>query len=98
MSLNKGEVNPLGVLKLRRLKFIPAHFTTVRIGPLVDIKFLTQWINYNLNSRYGIKQSVMIDQDNKIKEVIEIGLEDGREITLLLLGCPYINNNTKELF
>jgi hypothetical protein len=40
----------------------------------------------------------MIDQDNKIKEVIEIGLEDGREITLLLLGCPYINNNTKELF
>ena len=68
MSLNKGEVNPLGVLKLRRLKFIPAHFTTVRIGPLVDVKFLTQWINYNLNSRYGIKQSVMIDQDNKIKK------------------------------
>ena len=98
MSLNKGEVNPLGVLKLRRLKFIPAHFKTIKVDENVDIIFLTYWINYNLNSRYGIKKSVVVDQNNKMKDVIEVGLEDPREITMLLLGCPHLHKNTKEIF
>jgi hypothetical protein len=93
MSLSRGEVNPLGVLGLRRLSFIPKHFTTVTVGNnLIDIKLLDHWINYHLNSRYAIKKSLKLDSLKKITEVIEIGIEDPRELTMLTLGCPYVHN------
>ena len=93
MSLSRGEVNPLGVLGLRRLSFIPKHFTTVTVGNnLIDIKLLDHWINYHLNSRYAIKKSFKLDSSKKITEVIEIGIEDPRELTMLTLGCPYVHN------
>jgi hypothetical protein len=90
MALSRGEVNPLGVLKLRKLSFIPDHFTKMKVD-LVDIKLLDQWINYHLNSRYAIKKTIALDQNKKMVEVIEIGIEDSREITMLTLGCPYIH-------
>lgn len=93
MSLSRGEVNPLGVLGLRQLSFIPKHFTTVTVGNnLIDIKLLDHWINYHLNSRYAIKKSFKLDSSKKITEVIEIGIEDPRELTMLTLGCPYVHN------
>jgi hypothetical protein len=90
MALSRGEVNPLGVLKLRKLSFIPDHFTKMKVD-LVDIKLLDHWINYHLNSRYAIKKTIALDQNKKMVEVIEIGIEDSREITMLTLGCPYIH-------
>jgi hypothetical protein len=90
MALSRGEVNPLGVLKLRKLSFIPQHFTKISID-LTDIKLLDHWINYHLNSRYAIKRTYSLDSNKKLVEVIEIGLEDSREITMLTLGCPYVH-------
>ena len=58
---------------------------------LVDIKLLDHWINYHLNSRYAIKKTITLDHNKKMVEVIEIGIEDSREITMLTLGCPYIH-------
>jgi hypothetical protein len=90
MSLSRGEVNPLGVLKLRKLSFIPQHFTKISID-LTDIKLLDHWINYHLNSRYAIKRTYSLDTNKKLVEVIEVGLEDSREIIMLTLGCPYVH-------
>ena len=98
MSLSRQEVNPLGVLGLRKLNFIPSHFTkiTVDIEVFSNIKLLDHWISYNLNSRYAIKQGYGLDPDNKLVDVIEIGIEDPKEILMLSLGCPYIHSNNKE--
>ena len=82
MALARGEVNPLSVLGIRQLSFIPAHFTTVKVSKLCDIKLLDQWITYNLNSRYTIKKSFALDNNNKISEVIEVGMEDPMELTM----------------
>jgi len=90
MSLSRGEINPLSVLGIRRLPFIPEHFTKVYASPDTDIKLLDHWINYYLNSRYAINTTVRVDNDNKMVYTIEIGIEDPREITMLTLGCPYI--------
>lgn len=90
MALSRGEVNPLGVLKLRKLGFIPEHFTKIAID-LTDIKLLDHWINYHLNSRYAIKRTYSLDSNKKLVEVLEIGLEDPREVTMLTLGCPYVH-------
>jgi hypothetical protein len=92
MSLSRDKVNPLGVLKLRKLSFIPEHFSKITINP-VDIKILDQWIVYNLNSRYAIKKTISLSANKKLVEAVEVGLEDSREITMLTLGCPHIHKN-----
>jgi len=91
MSLSRGEINPLGVLGLRKLSFIPEHFSKLSVDRSIDAKLLEHWISYNLNSRYAIKKKLALDQRKKMIEVIEIGIEDPRELTMLSLGCPYLH-------
>jgi hypothetical protein len=93
MSLSRGEVNPLGVLGIRKLSFIPKHFSSITVNKAADIKLIDHWINYNLNSRYALKKSLSLDQDRKMVEVIEIGVEDPKEILMLSLGCPLLHDN-----
>lgn len=96
MSLSRGHVNPLSALGVRKLTFIPEHFTSIQVSTNVDTKLLDHWINYHLNSRYAIKRSLSIDQNNKMIDVTVIGMEDPREITMLSLGCPYLHNNKED--
>ena len=97
MSLSREEVNPLSALNLRKLGFIPKHFTRISVDNNPDVKLLDHWINYNLNSRYAIKKKYAVDQNNKMVEVIEIGIEDPKELLMLTLGCPLIHKQKKEL-
>jgi hypothetical protein len=91
MSLKHGEVNPLSVLKVRKLNFIPHHFAVIKIKiQPKDIKLLDIWINYHLNSRYAITKNFTIGHDNKMVEVIEVGMEDPKELTMLTLSCPHL--------
>ena len=91
MSLLRNSVNPLGVLKLRRLTFIPLHFKRIVVKEPIDCKMLDQWINYNLNSRYAIQKSSALDQYKIVIKVVEIGIEDHKEVTMLTLACPYLH-------
>lgn len=92
MSLMRGTVNPLNVLGVRKLLYIPSHFGKTHTQNLKDIQNIDDWIYSNLNSRYCIKKNHVIDDNNRITEVCEIGLEDPRELTMLSLGCPYLHN------
>jgi hypothetical protein len=91
MALNRNEVNPLSVLGVRKLSFIPEHFSKLSIDNKSDIKLLDQWINYHLNSRYALKKTFEINETKKIAETIEIGIEDPKELLMLTLGCPYVH-------
>lgn len=76
---------------MRKLNFIPEHFARFAIKNFIgDPRNLDQWINYNLNSRYAIKKSFIINDENKMIEVTVIGLEDPTEISMFTLGCPYL--------
>ncbi len=90
MSINRGEINPLNVLGFRKVSFIPEHFKTLTVPKKVDIKNIEAWIETNLNSRYAIQQTLSLDEANKIIEVVKIGLEDPKEISLLSLGCKHL--------
>lgn len=90
MSLNRGKLNPLSVLGMRKLNFIPEHFSKINIKKSIDIKLLDNWINFNLNSRYAIVSNIVVNQDKKMMEILEVGLEDPKEITMLTLGCPHL--------
>lgn len=95
MSLKRGELNALGILGLRKLDWIPEHFSRVTTAhPYIDIRMLEQWIEYNLNSRYGIKKTMSVNSDKKLVEALEIGLEDPTELSMLVLGCPLLSART----
>lgn len=92
MPLSRDYVNPLGVLGLRKLSFIPEHFTKITVSKDISQKLLDHWINFNLSGRYAIKKNHIVDSDNHMQEVIEIGVEDPKEATLITLGCPHLYN------
>ena len=91
MALNRGEVNALSVLGIRKLSFIPQHFSKISIDHRVDLRKLESWILYHLNSRYAIISKFSLDENKKIIPVTEIGLEDSKEITMLTLGCRILH-------
>ena len=93
MSLNRDIVNPQSVLNLRKLPFIPEHFAKITINKIADVSLIDYWINYNLSSRYAVTKTLSVDSSKRMVEVIEVGLEDPKEVTMLTLGCPYLHNN-----
>ena len=90
MSLNRGTVNALSVLGLRKLTFIPEHFSKLAIGHRFDVKDIEHWIEYNLDSRYAIRDSFGLDNNRKLISITEIGIEDPKELTMLALGCQFL--------
>ena len=91
MALNRGNVNALNVLGCRKLSFIPKHFSKLAIDYKLDIQAIEHWIEYNLNSRYAIRENYGLDRDRKIISIVEIGMEDPKEISMLSLGCNYLH-------
>jgi hypothetical protein len=90
MALKNKEINPLSVLNARRLGFIPFHFEKISLSKKLDIKLLEDWIEFNLNSRYAIKNIYMLDKDRKIVNGVLIGFENPKETTIFSLTCPYL--------
>lgn len=90
MGIYKNDVNPLNVLGMRRLNRIPPNFTKFQIKNFIDMKELDRWIYLNLNSRYCVKKSTAV-VDNKLTTIIEVGIEDPKEVSMMTLACPHLN-------
>ena len=90
MALVRGQVNPLNVLGLRRVTFIPDNFAKISSKNVEKFDQIDQWIYQRLDSRYCIKRSYILDHDNKLTEVLEVGMEDPKELSMFTLGCPYL--------
>jgi hypothetical protein len=94
MSLIKGSVNPLNVLGVRRLSYMPKHFARMTINDELNSDRIDAWVYQNLDSRYTVVKSLKIDSNNKMIEIQELGVEDAKELTILSLSCPYLDKNT----
>lgn len=88
MALTRGTVNILNVIGARRLSFIPDHFAKMVIS--ANSNLVDQWVYQNLNSRYAIVKNLKLDENNKLVEVQELGVEDPKELTMLSLTCPHL--------
>jgi hypothetical protein len=89
MALAKGTINPLNVLGLRRLNYVPEHFARMNIKNNLDE--INSWVYSNLNGRYAINRALKAGDDNKMIETQEIGFEDPAELTMFSLACPYLH-------
>lgn len=96
MSLAKGTINPLNVLKLRRIDWVPEHFTKMSISGL-DLDSINYWVYNNLNGRYAIARSLKLDENNKMIETQDLAFEDPAELTMFSLACPYLHNTNRRI-
>jgi hypothetical protein len=92
MALANGKINPLNLLGMRRLSYIPPHFESIIIENK-GINIIDQWIYFNLNSRYCIKTTSVLNSERKIVTGLEIGMEDHKELTMFSLACPFLHKN-----
>jgi hypothetical protein len=85
------DLNPLSVLKKRKMAFLPVHFVTTKINEsaLWDGS-LDLWIESKLKGRYCITKIPAIDSQGKLKSVSVLGLEDQKEMTYFMLACPHV--------
>jgi hypothetical protein len=90
MALVRGRVNPLNVISMRRLQRIPPNFSKLQLKNFFDIKELDKWIYLNLDSRYCIRKATIVG-DNKLITVVEVGIEDAKELSMLTLACPLLH-------
>jgi hypothetical protein len=91
MALIRGRINPFNVLGLRKLNHIPPHFAKMSTSKVDKFDLIDSWIYSRLDSRYCIKKGYFVDDDKKIIEVLEIGVEDPKELSMLSLGCLHLH-------
>lgn len=88
------ELNPLDVLKKRRLFVMPVHFKKIKLSTIsFDFDSLMNWITEKLSGRYCISTEPYIDEKGQSKTSTFLGFEDQKELTYFILACPYIRRN-----
>jgi hypothetical protein len=85
------DLNPLDVLKKRKLDFLPVHFSKTKISErAIWDNSLEAWVKTKLKGRYCILKSPSVDETGKLKSNFVLGLEDHKEMTYFMLACPHI--------
>jgi hypothetical protein len=90
-------LNPLTVLGVRTLNWIPPHFSKLVVSPgtdwLSNDNQMKDWIEQKLVGRYSVVNSPVTDSaTGKLKVATVVGFEDEKELTYFMLACPYIRS------
>jgi len=93
MAIKNGKPNPLNYFDLRKVRFASPHFKYIILDKFNPTYFssLEDWINKNLNNRYYIGQSLMLDNKNTIIYCTKIGFESEKELSFFTIACPLLN-------
>jgi hypothetical protein len=87
------DLNPIDVLKQRKLKTIPPHFSKIRVSESEIFEGLEDWVKIKLKGRYYLTKKPSIDNTGNLKSTFFIGFEDQKELTYFMLACPYLRRN-----
>lgn len=87
------DLNPIDVLKQRKLKTIPPHFSKVKISEGEIFEGLEDWVKTKLKGRYFLAKQPSIDKAGNLKSSFFIGFEDQKELTYFMLACPHLRRS-----
>ena len=83
--------NPLDVLGVKQVKFLPPHFETVDLRMKYNLEqSLANWISRNIKNRFYIGKNVSLDDENKIVNVCTVGFEETKDMSYFMLACPHL--------
>ena len=85
------DLNPLEVLKIRKMTTIAPHFSKTRITDSEYFDGVEDWVRIRLKGRYAIYKAPYFDQEiNALKSAMYLGFEDPQELTYFMLACPHL--------
>ena len=87
------DLNPLDVLKQRKLKTLPPHFSKIKITESEMFEGVEDWIKTKLKGRYCLVRYPNIDNSGNLKTTSVVGFEDQKELTYFMLACPILRRN-----
>lgn len=87
------DLNPIDVLKQRRLKTLPPHFSKTKINEFDLFEGVEDWIQTKLKGRYCIVRHPSIDSGGNLKSSLVVGFEEQKELTYFMLACPILRRN-----
>jgi hypothetical protein len=82
------DLNPIDVLKQRKLKTLPPHFSKVKISEYDLFEGVEEWVQTKLKGRYCIVKHPNIDSSGNLKSSLILGFEEQKELTYFMLACP----------
>lgn len=86
-------LNPIDVLKQRKLKSTPPHFVKMQINEAEVFNGIEDWVKTKLKGRYYMLKRPGIDTQGKLSSSTYIGFEDPKELTFFMLACPQLRRN-----
>lgn len=88
----KLDLNPLDVLKIRKVETMPVHFAKMKLHDWYTLE-IEEWIKDKLQGRYSITRLANIDSTDSLKLDMFVGFEDHKEMTYFMLACPHLRRN-----
>jgi len=83
--------NPLNLFDLRRTELPPPYFDYVSVDFTYNLdNAIVHWIEKNLKGRFFVGRTSGIDSSNKVEQVLKIGFEEPKELSMFMLACPHL--------
>lgn len=87
-------INPLDILRIRRLDVAPPHFEYVDIPSTYNLEgSLIKWINKNCKKRFYVGKRLTVNSKKEKGICISVGFEDNKEMSYFMLACPHLKYN-----
>ena len=84
------DLNPIDILKQRKLNTVPVHFKKIAITDGEVFEGIEDWVKKKLKGRYFIARQPGLDSSGNLRSTNYIGFEDQKELTYFMLACPLL--------
>jgi|TARA_A200000113_G_scaffold224751_1_gene243469 hypothetical protein len=95
MFSKTNQVNPLNYFNCRQFTKKPhgLEFLKLNYDWNDNEELLEKWILENLKGRFYIGKHLDVDVNGKIQNMILVGFENPKELSLFNLSCPFIKRH-----
>lgn len=95
MFSKTNQVNPLNYFNCRQFTKKPKgiEFLKLNFDWNDTEEMIEKWILENLKGRFYIGKHLDVDQHGKIQDIILVGFENSKELSIFNLSCPFIKRH-----
>ena len=89
--IKERKINPLEVFNARKVNHPPSYFEYINVALTYNLEdSIAKWIKSHLKNRFFVGKNVILDNNNRLTQVLTIGFEDGKDMSYFMLACPHL--------